>query len=381
MTDISQKIGILGGGQLGKMLFLAGAKMGLNISCLDSSKDTPAAAVCPNFEIGDFKNYDDVIAFAKDKDIITIEIENVNTDALKVLEAEGKTVFPQAEIIELIKDKGAQKIFYRENDIPSSEFTLIEDRDSLLNSSRVINNEYPFVLKLRVGGYDGKGVQIITNEADLKHAFDAPCVIEDMVPIQKELSVIVARNKSGEVRSYPVVEMIVDEKANLLDYLLCPAKIDDELVERAQKISKNLAEKMGIVGLLAVELFLTTDNQILVNEVAPRTHNSGHHSIEACYTSQFEQQLRAVLNLPLGNCELKSSAIMYNLLGEEAHTGPTKIVGLNEAIAMKAVYPHIYGKAITKPKRKMGHLTILFDDYQKAIDKLEVIKSTFKIRS
>jgi len=381
MSDITKKIGILGGGQLGKMLFLAGSKMGLNISCLDSSKDTPAAHVCPNFEIGDFKNYNDVLAFAEDKDIITIEIENVNTQALKELENQGKTVYPQASIIELIKDKGAQKLFYQDNNIPSSEFSLVENREALMNSEKVKNQEYPFVLKMRVGGYDGKGVQIIHGAEDLTEAFDVPSVIEDMVPIKKELSVIVARNQNGEIKSYPVVEMIVDEEANLLDYLLCPAQISEDIADRAKEVAENLTQKLGIVGLLAVELFLTNDDQILVNEVAPRTHNSGHHSIEACYTSQFEQQLRAVMNLPLGETSLTSPAIMYNLLGEEGFTGPTKIEGIDEVLSMTGVYPHIYGKALSKPKRKMGHLTIVFDDYEEAIQKLDRIKSSFKIKS
>ena len=381
MSDITKKIGILGGGQLGKMLFLAGSKMGLNISCLDSSKDTPAAHVCPNFEIGDFKNYNDVLAFAEDKDIITIEIENVNTQALKELENQGKTVYPQASIIELIKDKGAQKLFYQDNNIPSSEFSLVENREALMNSEKVKNQEYPFVLKMRVGGYDGKGVQIIHGAEDLTEAFDVPSVIEDMVPIKKELSVIVARNQNGEIKSYPVVEMIVDEEVNLLDYLLCPAQISEDIADRAKEVAENLTQKLGIVGLLAVELFLTNDDQILVNEVAPRTHNSGHHSIEACYTSQFEQQLRAVMNLPLGETSLTSPAIMYNLLGEEGFTGPTKIEGIDEALSMTGVYPHIYGKALSKPKRKMGHLTIVFDDYEEAIQKLDRIKSSFKIKS
>jgi len=375
----NRKIGILGGGQLGKMICQAGSKLSMDISCLDPADNPPAALVCTKIVRGDFNNIEDVLAFGNDKDIITIEIENVNTEALKRLEEMGKKVYPQAKVIELIKDKGLQKQFYQTNQIPSSKFNLYHGKEHILEDIAKGELVFPFVQKLRTGGYDGRGVQLVKSEDDIEKLFDAPSVIEDMVPIQKELSVIVARSIDGSVKSFPVVEMEFSAEANLVEFLFCPAKISEELAVKSRQIAEKIAKELKIVGLLAVELFLDRAGQILVNEVAPRTHNSGHHTIEACATSQFEQQLRAISGYPLGSTEINGAAVMINLLGEADHQGPAVYKGLSDSLKVDYVYPHIYGKELTKPFRKMGHITVTGSVLDEVIVKARNIKDLIKV--
>jgi len=378
-TMQDKKIGILGGGQLGKMLCQAASKLSLDISILDRDKTFPAGQICQNFIEGDFKNYDDVINFGSSMDVLTIEIEAVNTDALKKLAEDGITVSPQPGIIEIIKDKGKQKIFYDKRDIPTSGFRLYDDKASISKAIKTNELDFPFVQKMREGGYDGKGVQVIKSSEQMDKLFDAPSVVEDLVNIDKELSVIVARNLNGDIECYPPVEMIFNHEANLLDYQICPANISQSLTNEAVLTAKKLADSLGIIGLLAVELFVTKDQQVLVNEVAPRPHNSGHHTIEACYTSQYEQHLRAILNLPLGSTKILDNSVLLNVLGEKGNTGPVSIEGLDACMSLDGVNIHLYGKAISKPFRKMGHVTILDSDLEAAIEKSNFVKQNLKV--
>lgn len=374
------KVGVLGGGQLGKMLALAAGNWHLPMYFLDESKDFPAEPFATGFVEGSFKNYDDVYDFGKKMDVLTIEIEHVNTDALLQLEKEGLTIHPKPSALNIIKDKGLQKQFYQQHQFPTSDFQLFDTEEDL---RKAIDNQkitYPFVQKSRTAGYDGKGVAIIRSEADLqtKLLSDA-CVVEELVDIQKELAVIVARNSSGEVVAFPTVEMDFNAEANLVEFLVCPAQIDHYIAQAAENLAKAVIEAFDICGLLAVELFLTKDNQLLINEVAPRPHNSGHHTIDSCYTSQFEQHLRGILNLPLGSTKMKSPAVMVNLLGESGYSGHVLYQGLEECLAVEGVNVHLYGKAETKPFRKMGHVTVLGETVEVAKQKARQVQNTFKV--
>ncbi len=369
-------IGILGGGQLGKMTALAALNWDVNLQFLDISPDFPAGKVCPNFVRGDFHNETDVYFFGKRVDILTIEIESVNTSALHHLEKEGKVIHPRPAALDIIKDKGLQKQFYRENGIPTSDFFLVQNKEELREPS------FPFVQKARQGGYDGKGVAIIRQQEDLDTKWmDTPSVIENLVDIDKELAVIVARNEQGETAVYPTVEMIFSQEANLVEYLLSPARIDDDIEQRAQALAIETINAFDICGLLAVEMFLTPSGELLVNEVAPRPHNSGHHTIDAAVTSQYEQFIRAISGLPLGDTALTHPAVMLNLLGEPGHTGPVHYQGLEECLAISGVKVHIYGKEITKPYRKMGHVTVIDTDRERLFEKARFVKNTLKVVS
>lgn len=368
-------IGLLGGGQLGRMLIQQAVNLNLNISVLDPDKNAPCRHLVKKFTQGSLTDYDTVYEFGKDKDLITIEIENVNIEALKALEKEGKKVFPQPHIIELIQDKGSQKMFYQRNGIPSSDFFLIEKKSQIAKYAGF----FPFFQKLRKGGYDGRGVSKLVNPHQLDKAFDAPSVLERLVDFDKELSVVVARNQSGEVKCFPVVECEFNPQANLVEYLFSPASIKKSVEKEALQIATAVAEKLGIVGLLAVELFLTKDGKILVNEIAPRPHNSGHQSIEGNATSQFEQHLRAILNLPLGDTAILKPSVMLNLLGEFGYEGSAVYEGLEDVLKFKGVYVHLYGKTLTKAFRKMGHVTIVDEDLMKAKQKARMVKNTLKV--
>ncbi|MEO0405030.1 MAG: 5-(carboxyamino)imidazole ribonucleotide synthase, partial [Bacteroidota bacterium] len=324
------------------------------------------------FVQGDFKDYDTVLNFGKDKDLVTIEIENVNVEALKELKKMGVKVCPDPEHLELIKDKGLQKEFYKEQGIASGEYRLIKSK------SEITAADFPVAQKLRTGGYDGKGVQILKSMSDMDRAFDAPCVLEKLVDIEKELAVIVARSASGEVKAFPVVELVFDPVANLVDFLISPAQITEEQQKESMELAMKVVDKMDFVGLLAVELFLSKDGSILVIEVAPRTHNSGHHSIEGNYTSQFEQHLRAILDLPLGNTDLRGVATMVNIVGEPDANGKVKYEGLDELLSLPKTYLHLYGKEDVKPYRKMGHVTAVSDSRENAIAIAKKIKETLK---
>lgn len=377
MTNSIQQlhIGILGGGQLGRMMIQSAVNLNLNISVLDPDKNAPCKYLVKKFMLGSLTDYDTVYEFGKDKDLITIEIENVNIEALKKLEKEGKKVFPQPHIIELIQDKGLQKMFYQRNNIPSPDFFLVDSKKQIQKYA----DYFPFFQKLRKGGYDGKGVTKLVSPHHLDKAFDAPSVLEAFVNFEKELSVIVARSESGEMKCFPVVECEFNPEANLVEFLFSPANIKKSVEKEALRIAAEVAEKLGIVGLLAVELFLTKDGKVLINEVAPRPHNSGHHSIEANITSQFEQHLRAILNLPLGDPSIVKAGVMVNLLGEFGHEGTAVYQGLEDVLKFSGVYVHLYGKSITKAFRKMGHVTIVDNDILKAKQKAKLVKNTLKV--
>lgn len=381
LNKLTQKIGIIGGGQLGKMLCQAGSKLGLDICIMDKDLSFPSAQVCRQFICGDINNYDDVLAFGLDKDIITIEIENINVAALETLEKMGKSVYPKPSSLTIIRDKGLQKEFYKKNDFPSSTFSLHKDKVETLQAVSEGKLSIPFVQKLRSDGYDGKGVHIVRTNEDLDNLMDGATLIEEIVDIDKEIAVIVARSPMGEIRSFPAVEMHFHPTANLVEYLFCPSSIDNKLADKADVIARNMASKMDIVGLLAVEMFVTKDGEILVNEVAPRPHNSGHHSIEACVTSQYEMHLRAILDLPLGDPKLIRPAVMVNLLGESGYSGPVIYQGIDECLHIDGVYPHLYGKKETKPFRKMGHVTIVNENLDVAIEKAKFVQNTLKVIS
>jgi len=376
---INKKIGVLGGGQLGKMLCQEASKLGIRLNILEKDDSFPSAGVCPDMMYGDFKNYDDVLHFGRKMDVITVEIEAVNTEALHQLEKEGKSVYPQPALLDLIKDKGDQKSWYAENDIPTSPFALYENADQVRQA--VDNGRWtlPFVQKSRRDGYDGQGVKVVRTTKDLDELLDCPCLVEEMADIDKEISVIVARNPSGEIKSFPVVEMEFHPTANLVEFLFAPSSISKDHQNQAIKLAENVAKEMGIVGLLAVELFLNKSGAIWVNEVAPRPHNSGHQTIEGNITSQYGQHLRAILDLPLGDTSARSASVMVNILGESGYQGAAHYQGLAEALQISGANIHIYGKAVTKPFRKMGHATIIDDSLEAAILKAKKLKSTLKV--
>ncbi len=371
------KLGILGGGQLGRMLIQEAISYNLTTLVLDPDANAPCKHIANYFENGSITDFDTVYNFGKKADIITIEIEKVNVDALEQLEKEGKLVFPQSRVIRLIQDKGVQKQFFKENDIPTAPFQLINDKEEL-NSEKFA---FPYVLKLRRDGYDGKGVMKINNSDDIKNAFDAPTLIEEWVDFEKEIAVIVARNENGEISTFPMVEMEFNAEANLVEFLISPSTYPESIQERAESIAKDIAVGLNVTGILAVEMFITSNGDILVNEVAPRPHNSGHHTIEGNYVSQFNQHLRSIFNLPLGDTRSLSNAVMINLLGEKGHEGVAKYRGLEKIMAIEGVYVHLYGKKYTKPFRKMGHVTIVDQNRENAIEKARLVQETLKVIS
>lgn len=380
MFDTTQKIGILGGGQLGKMLCLAAANWDFKTCVLDASPDFPAGAVAQEFTAGDFRNYDDVLAFGKDKALITIEIEHVNTDALRELERMGKAVHPRPEALDIIKDKGLQKDFFKKHDIPTAEYQLFESEVKLTQALEAGDWSFPLVQKTRTAGYDGRGVAILREKADLDtKLLSGPCLAEALVPVQTELAVIAARNTLGEVTVFPAVEMDFHPEANLVEWLICPARVSPLVAAQAEALAERVIRAFDICGLLAVEMFLTPGGDLLVNEVAPRPHNSGHHTIDSAETSQFEQHLRAICGLPLGSTRQMMPAVMVNLLGEPGYKGPVRYAGVEECLALEGVHIHLYGKALTAPFRKMGHVTITADTLEIGIAKAQVVKEKLKV--
>ena len=349
------KLGVLGGGQLGRMLIQETVNYDVQVHCLDPDADAPCKDIAHSLTIGSLNDFDTVYQFGKNKDIITVEIENVSIQALEKLESEGIKVFPQPAVLKIIRDKGLQKQFYAEHAIPTSPFYLVNNKDEI---SKYLS-EFPFMQKIRTGGYDGKGVTPLLSSYDIESAFDDPSILEKFVDFEKELSVIVARNDNGETKVYPTVECEFSSEANLVEFLFSPADVSPEIEKSAEELAIRIIDKLGMVGILAVELFLTRDGQLLVNEIAPRPHNSGHHTIECNLTSQFEQHMRSVLNLPLGDTRIIQPGVMINLLGEKGYQGTAIYQGLEDAIAISGVKPHIYGKSETKSFRKMGHITIV----------------------
>jgi len=375
------KLGILGGGQLGKMLLAETRKFDIQTYVLDPSKEAPSQFGANHFFIGDLMDFDTVYDFGKKVDLLTIEIENVNLDALDKLEADGLKVFPSPKTLRLIQNKGNQKDFYVANNIPTSPHQRFENIQNL--KSKIVNQQskiqLPCVWKAARFGYDGNGVKILKQAHDLEILPDVECLIEELVPFKNELAVIVARSASGEVKTYPVVEMEFHPEANQVEYVICPARIDEKVAQKATEVALKVSEAFNHVGLLAVEMFQTHNDEILVNEVAPRPHNSGHYSIEASYTSQFENHLRAILNLPLGNTESKVAGIMVNLVGAEGYSGNVIYKNIEKIMAIDGVTPHIYGKRETRPFRKMGHVTIVNEDMNEARRIAEEVKNTIRV--
>jgi len=375
------KLGILGGGQLGKMLLYNTRKFDIYTCVLDPNDEAPCKISCDEFYKGDLLDYSTVYNFGKQVDILTIEIENVNIDALETLETEGVKVFPSSKTLRIIQNKSTQKLFYRDHDIPTANFARFAYTTEI---KEAINNgglSLPFVWKSAQFGYDGNGVKIVKTLNDLNDLPNVECITEDLIPFKNELAVIVARNTDGDVKTYPVVEMEFHPEANQVEYVICPARIDENVAKRAQAIALKVSSTLKHVGLLAVEMFQTKDDKIVVNEVAPRPHNSGHQTIESSYTSQFEQHLRAILNLPLGNTKNKVGGIMVNLVGAEGHTGNAVYKNIKDIMKLDGVTPHIYGKKQTRPFRKMGHVTIVNEDINEARKIAEQVKNTIKVIS
>jgi len=371
------RLGVLGGGQLGKMLLSETQKFDIFTVILDGSMQAPCAQICNEFHQGDLMDYETVYNFGKKVDLLTIEIEHVNINALLKLEEEGLKIYPQPRVLQIIQHKGRQKDFFVKNNIPTSP----HKRFSSLKELKKVEFDFPFVWKSAQFGYDGTGVKIVKNKTDLNSLSDTECIVENLIPFKNELAVIVARNNNDEIKTYPVVEMEFHPEANQVEYVICPARVSDEIAKKAREIALKVAESFKHIGLLAVEMFQTENNEILVNEVAPRTHNSGHYSIEASYTSQFEQHVRSILNLPLGNTASKVAGIMVNLVGAEGFSGNVVYEGMEDILKMAGVTPHIYGKKETRPYRKMGHVTIVNNNLEEARKIAEKVKNTIRVIS
>lgn len=375
------KLGILGGGQLGKMLLNETRKFDIYTCVLDPSDEAPCKIGCNEFSKGDLMDYQTIIDFGKKVNVLTIEIENVNVDALETLEKEGIKVYPSSKTLRNIQNKATQKLFYVDHDIPTTDFVrfayVSEIEDAIDNGGL----QLPFVWKAAQFGYDGNGVKVVRTREDLKGLRDGECIAETLIAFKNELAVIVGRNLDGEVKTYPVVEMEFHQEANQVEYVICPARISSEVNLKAQNIALQVSKAFNHVGLLAVEMFLTENDKILVNEVAPRPHNSGHHTIESSYTSQFEQHLRCVLNLPLGKTNNKVAGVMVNLVGAEGHSGNVIYQNIENILKMDGVTPHIYGKRETRPFRKMGHVTIVNEDLNEARAIAEDVKNMIKVIS
>ncbi len=375
------KLGILGGGQLGKMLLYETRKFDIYTKVMDPSDEAPCKIACNEFVKGDLMDYQSVYDFGKKVDVLTIEIENVNITALEKLEIEGIKVFPTSKTLRIIQNKAKQKLFYIDNDIPTADFSRFAYKSEIEDSIENGGLEFPFVWKAAQFGYDGQGVKVVRSLRDLDGLPSGECIAEEMIPFKNELAVIVVRNPSGEVVTYPVVEMEFHPEANQVEYVICPARIDDKVAAKAREIALKVSEKIQHIGILAVEMFQTQEDEILVNEVAPRPHNSGHYSIEASYTNQFEQHIRAILNLPLGNTESKVAGIMVNLVGAEGYSGSVVYENLEEILKLDGVTPHIYGKRQTRPFRKMGHVTIVNHNLDEARRIAQQVKETIKVIS
>jgi 5-(carboxyamino)imidazole ribonucleotide synthase len=372
-----KKVGIIGGGQLGRMLIQAATDWNLEIHILDPDANAPCKDIAHRFVVAERTDADAVFEFGKDLDVVTIEIENVTVEGLQRLVDSGVAVYPQPSVIQTIKDKRLQKQFYLDNNIPTSRFILTENKADVAANLGFL----PAFHKLGTGGYDGQGVQKISSKADLDKAFDAPGLLEEMVDIDKEISVIVARNKNGDITTFPPTEMVFDPKYNLVDFLLSPAQISPLVAAKAEAIAEKVILAYDMIGLLAIELFLTKNGEILVNEVAPRPHNSGHQSIEGNYTSQFQQHLRSILNLPLGNTNVRTLSAMVNVIGAEGFTGDAHYEGVENLFDIEGAYLHLYGKKLTKPGRKMGHITILDNDLKRLSTKIDEVKASMIVKT
>ncbi len=382
MKEIHEiKIGIIGGGQLGKMILSESNRMNLKTLVLDSNENSPCKNLCDNFYLGNLDNYNDIIEFGQKCDLITFEIEHINIDALFELEKIGKKVYPKPQTLSIIQDKSKQKQFYNENNLPTSDFNYYKNLEKLQDDVNIGKIRFPSVWKKTKYGYDGFGVKVLKSKKDVSNLPDCEMIIEDFVPFKKELAVIVARNLNGEIKTYETVEMEFNVISNQVEFVISPSKISKELNLRAKKIAIEVTKKIDNIGLLAVEMFLTHDNNILINEVAPRPHNSGHFTIEACPTSQFEQHLRSILNLKLGNTKHNGNAIMLNLVGNDGFEGNVFYENLHEAFNEENTHLHIYGKEKTRANRKMGHITIICDKFEEAYKRATKLKNRIKVKS
>ena len=375
------KLGILGGGQLGKMMLYNTRKFDINTSVLDPNNEAPSRLACNHFVQGDLMDFETVFNFGKKVDTLTIEIENVNVEALKALEKEGVKVYPDSNTLATIQNKAEQKRFYIKHQLPTAAFKAYNNKSTLEKAVSENVQSLPFVWKSARFGYDGNGVKIIRKHSDLAQLPNGECIAEDLIPFKNELAVIVARNPKGEIKSYPVVEMEFHPEANQVEYVLCPARIPESVAKKATDVALKTAAAFQHVGLLAVEMFLTQNDNILINEVAPRPHNSGHQTIEASQTSQFEQHLRAILNLPLGSTKNKACGVMVNLVGAEGHQGAVVYKNIEAIMALEGVTPHIYGKKMTRPFRKMGHVTIVNSSIEKARKIAQKVKESINVIS
>lgn len=371
------KIGILGGGQLGRMLLQAAANYVAETHVLENDGNCPAAHLCHHFTRGDIMDFDTVYNFGKGLDAVTIEIESVNVEALEKLEGEGIKIYPRPSAIRIIKNKITQKEFYATHQIPSSEFIVTENREALQEHT----NFLPAIHKIGEGGYDGKGVQVLLKTDDMQKGFDAPSVLEKKINIKKEIAIIIAMNDTGETVLYPPAEMKFDAVRNLLDYQVSPAILPEEITWKIEAIAIKLVKELKSPGLFAIELFLDMNDEVLVNETAPRVHNSGHHTIEANYSSQFDMLWRIMLGYPLGNTEPVLPSAIVNIIGSEGYSGKAIYEGLDEVLKMDNVFVHLYGKEQTKPGRKMGHVTIMHKDYQDLTYKAHKIKNLLKVKT
>ncbi|WP_127845104.1 5-(carboxyamino)imidazole ribonucleotide synthase [Psychroflexus aestuariivivens] len=375
------KLGILGGGQLGKMMLYDTRKYDIQTYVLDPNPEAPCKIAANHFETGDLMDYDKVIQFGQKVDLLTFEIESVNVDALEFLEKQGKKVFPSSSTLRKIQNKSIQKEFYLKENIPTADFKNFENLEILKSALKEEKITFPFVWKSSLGGYDGKGVKVVKSEKDLEELSNSDCLAENLVDFKTEIAVVVARNESGQIKTYPVVEMEFHPEANQVEYVICPARISEDIAKKARLLAEKVSASFQHVGLLAVEMFLTKNDEILVNEVAPRPHNSGHFSIEGSFTNQFEQHLRAILNLPLGSTENKTNSVMVNLVGDENYEGEVVYKNISEIMAMPGVTPHIYGKKMTRPFRKMGHVTIINQNLAEARAVAEQVKGKIKVIS
>ncbi len=378
---MNKKIGIIGGGQLGKMILDETNKIDLQVSILDPNKNSPCKNLTKNFILGDFNDFDTVLNFGLAHDIISYEIEHINVDALDELVSRGIEVQPTPKILRIIQDKNLQKSFFKENNFPTSDFSYFNSKNDLLNSFKKSNLSFPCVWKKTKFGYDGFGVKILNTKNDFSKLPDAEMIIEDLIEFKKELSVIVAVNKKGDIKAYETVEMEFNPDSNQVEFVISPANISENINRNAKKIAYELAKKINLIGLLAVEMFLTNDDKILINEIAPRPHNSGHFSIDACPTSQFKQHINSIMNFELGETSHQNCAVMLNLVGGNSHTGEVKYENLDLVKNQKNVYIHIYGKKITRPNRKMGHVTVICDNFASAYKKAKEIKEIIKVKS
>ncbi len=371
------QLGVLGGGQLGRMLIQEAINLNVSMVVMDPDANAPCRHLCDRFYHADFRNETAVYEFGKTVSMLTVEIEHVNVDALERLEAEGLPIYPQPQVLRMVQDKGIQKEFFLSHNIPTAPFRLVKNREELAATQ----TSFPVILKMRKGGYDGKGVMKLSDAASVETAFDLPMVVEECIDFQTEISVIIARNAAGEIMPYPAVDMEFNPQANLVEFLCSPARISFDLEMKARQIAVDVIEAAGLVGILAVEMFVTRDGEILVNEIAPRPHNSGHQTIEGNITSQYAQHLRAILGLPLGDSAILRPAVMINLLGEDGHSGEAHYAGLEDAMVLPEVYVHLYGKKITKPFRKMGHVTVTGETLPEAMMLARIVQKTLKVYS